>query len=165
MSNGIDPQQFRDLVIAPSLALVGLGGAAAEELMLGTALQESGCGRHLKQANGPALGIWQMEPATHRDIWANFLRGRPALADKIDELKIVGLTADAQLCANLPYACALARLVYERAAEPLPNAGDVAAQAAYYKRHYNTADGAASVNEYLANWGAAFPSGITGSTL
>jgi hypothetical protein len=50
MSVGIDPLDLRKLVIAPALALIGLGGAAAEELMLGTALQESGCGRRLAQA-------------------------------------------------------------------------------------------------------------------
>ena len=34
----------------------------------------------------------------------------------------------------------------------LPQQGDLAAQAAYYKRHYNTADGAATVAQYMANW-------------
>jgi hypothetical protein len=67
-------------VIAPALALIGLGGAAAEELMLGTALQESGGGWRLAQAAGPALGIWQMEPATFTDLATIFLSHEPALA-------------------------------------------------------------------------------------
>ncbi len=156
MSVGIDPQDLRKLVIAPALALIGLGGAAAEELMLGTVLQESGGGRRLRQASGPALGIWQMEPATHADIATNFLEHEPALAHSVGKLLCAGLEPLYQLEGNLYYACAMARLVYRRVAAPLPAAGDRAAQAAFYKAHYNTAGGAATVAEYIANWQGAF---------
>ena len=33
---GIDIRQLRDLVVRPALEAIGLGGAAAEELMIGT---------------------------------------------------------------------------------------------------------------------------------
>ncbi|MDA8232649.1 MAG: hypothetical protein M0006_15045 [Magnetospirillum sp.] len=153
---GIDIRQLRDLVVRPALEAIGLGGPAAEELMVGTILQESGGGHWLHQVGrGPAIGICQMEPATHDDLWRNFLRSRPDLASKVQRLMVeaqVGEIGASEMAGNLYYAVAMARLVYARAPEPLPPAGDLAAQAAYYKRHYNTADGAATVAQYMANW-------------
>ncbi len=153
---GIDIRQLRDLVVRPALDAIGLGGPAAEELMIGTILQESAGGHWLHQVGrGPAIGICQMEPATHDDLWRNFLRSRPDLASKVQRLMVeaqVGEIGASEMAGNLYYAVAMARLVYARAPEPLPPAGDLAAQAAYYKRHYNTADGAATVAQYMANW-------------
>lgn len=156
---GIDIGQLRDLVVRPVLAAIGLGGTAAEELMIGTILQESENGHWLHQLGaGPAIGICQMEPATHDDIWHNFLSSHTELIAKIKALMIsdqMGESAADQMAGNLYYAVAMARLVYARVPEPLPPAGDLATQAAYYKRHYNTAGGAASVDQYMANWQAA----------
>ena len=153
---GIDIRQLRDLVVRPTLDAIGLGGPAAEELMIGTILQESGGGHWLHQLGaGPAIGICQMEPDTHDDIWQNFLRFHPSLATKVQQLMIHTRIEDEdwyEMAGNLYYAVAMARLVYARIEEPLPAAGDIAAQAAYYKRHYNTADGAATVAQYMANW-------------
>lgn len=163
MPVGIDPRDLRKLIIAPALASIGLGGDNAEELMLGTALQETGCGRWLAQrGDGPALGVWQMERTTHTDIWKNFLSGRPQLGMSIRKLECPGIEPLFQLEGNLYYACAMARLVYLRVDEALPKAGDIAAQAAFYKSHYNTAAGAASVAAYIDNWRAAFPNGVDG---
>ena len=43
----------------------------------GTAAVESRMGTYLRQIGGPALGIWQVEPATHLDCWDNWLDYRP----------------------------------------------------------------------------------------
>lgn len=153
--SGIAPADLRALVIRPALAALELGGDAAEELLLGTAAQESGCGRRLAQQGGPALGVWQIEPATHDDLWNNFLRYRAALAAKLDGLRAAALPASAQLAGNLPYGCAIARLIYLRVPAALPAAGDLAGQAAFYKAHYNTGAGAATLAEYLDNARAA----------
>jgi hypothetical protein len=157
---GIEPTELRRYVIAPALRVIGMGGNDAEELLLGTALQESDCGRHLHQEGaGPALGVWQMEPATHDDIWRNYLLAatRSSLAVVMRSLVFGAIVRSAQLAGNLYYACAMARLVYERVDEKLPAAGDIEAQAAFYKRHYNTAAGAATADAYIAKWRAAFP--------
>lgn len=159
MGIGIYPGQLRQFVIAPALSVISLGGDAAEELLLGTVLQESDCGYYLHQlGQGPAIGIFQMEPRTHDDLWASFLSRRADLSTKVSSLLAPGLARLDQLAGNLLYATAMARLLYYRIPEPLPAAGDLAAQAAYYKRWYNTADGAASVESYMARWKAAFPS-------
>jgi len=157
MNDGIDIAQLRDQVVRPALQAIGLWSPAAEELLLGTVLQESGGGHFLHQlGSGPAVGICQMEPATHDDIWANFLAHQPALAEMVTRLTLPGLSRLQQLGGNLYYAVAMARLLYHRIPAPLPAAGDLNAQAAYYKRYYNTAGGAASTTQYVANWRRAF---------
>lgn len=71
------PVECRWLIQRATISL-GLWSQAAEDLLLGTAIQESGL-VHVRQVGGPALGYWQMEPATHDDIWASFVQHRPEL--------------------------------------------------------------------------------------
>jgi len=152
---GIDPKHLRTYVIRPALEAIGLQSEAAEELLLGTALQESLGGVFLHQGNnGPAVGIFQMEPRTHDDLWANYLAYRPLLLAKMQSLLMPGMTKQDQLAGNLFYAAAMARVLYLRAPDPLPQAGDIAAQAAFYKRWYNSPGGAATTDAYLAKWNA-----------
>lgn len=146
----LDVRQFRDLVIVPALEVLELHSPAAVELVLGTALQESGL-KYLQQlGGGPALGFFQMEPATHDDIWANYLEYRPQLRQKLESLSrhraAIALTSD------LWYAAAMCRIHYLRDSEPLPGAGDCPGQARTWKRVYNTPQGAGTVAEYLAKW-------------
>ena len=79
------PQDFIAEVVEPGLSAIGLDSQAARELLLGTALQETGL-RNIQQVGGPALGYFQMEPATHDDIWENFLAYRPDLAARVKAL-------------------------------------------------------------------------------
>ncbi|MBL4761209.1 MAG: hypothetical protein JKY93_00750 [Gammaproteobacteria bacterium] len=157
---------LRELVIQPALKALGLYSLAAENLLVGTAKHESGGGRYLAQINGPALGIYQIEPATHRDIFENFLAYRPDLAAHVIDLAayvavamhplINGLVADhimqlldEQLITNLLYSTAIARLVYYRDSHALPAADDLPALAAYYKRVFNTVSGKASEQDFI----------------
>lgn len=146
------PDQLRS-VIRVTLDFLGppLNGTAAEELLLGTAAQESDCGEYLCQISGPALGVWQMEPFTHDDIWANYLRYHGELATKVSRLAFDAIQKLDQMRGNLYYACAMARIQYLRSPLPLPAAGDRQGQAEFYKKVYNTAGGAATVAEYLNN--------------
>ena len=70
--------QIRSMVIRPSLKKLGLHSTSAEELVPGTAIVESGL-TYLKQhGEGPALGLWQVGPATHEDLYTNFLNSTGA---------------------------------------------------------------------------------------
>ncbi len=148
------PDEFLAEVVAPALTALDLDSQAARELLLGTALQESAL-RNIQQMGGPALGYFQMEPATHDDIWENFLAYRPDLAARVKALLPDGEPLASDLLTCPVYAAAMARVKYYRCPAPLPAAGDLEAQAAYYKRWYNTPGGAATVAEYMANWRAA----------
>ena len=135
-----------------------LHSAAAVQLLVGTALKESGGLRWRTQLNGgPARGLFQMEPATYRDIWENYLSYREPLAAAIrqaftpagGELGFELITDDDA------FAAVMARLKYHRVPAPLPPADDLAAQAEYWKTHYNTRLGKGTVAGYIAAWTAA----------
>lgn len=139
--------------IRPALMSIKLWSTEAEELLLGTAIVESDLLHRKQLGNGPARSFFQMEPATHDDIWNNFLKYKPDLARAISALmtspdanKLVGLEK------NDKYACAMARAHYQRVPSPLPKAGDVDAMARYWKRHYNTKGGKGNEDKYREKW-------------
>lgn len=149
MVDGLDAQQLRELIVRPTLQYIGLHNPAAENLVLGTALVESGA-KFIKQVGGgPALGICQMEPETHDDIWANYLRYKPELAQKLQGLMTSAeiTRGAAEMIGNLYYAFGMTRVHYLRAPDRLPASADVVGMARYWKRYYNTPLGAGTVEK------------------
>ncbi|MXV44376.1 hypothetical protein GS501_04855 [Saccharibacter sp. 17.LH.SD] len=143
--SGLNLSQLKTEIVRPTLKAIGLWSIAAENLLTGTALVESG-GVYLRQlGSGPALGLWQMEPFTHDDCWQNFLNfpAHHSLTDALLAMQSHDDTPVNQLMSNLRYGCAMARVKYLRAPAPLPEATDAAALSAYHKRWYNTENGAA----------------------
>ena len=148
----LDPAQFTKHIIRPALEAIDLYSEAAAELLLGTAIQESRL-TYLKQiGGGPALGVFQMEPATEDDIWENFILYRGALDQKVLGLMVTKHALGDGLIWNLYYAAAMCRIHYYRVSEALPAAGDISRQAEYWKAHYNTPLGAGTEAEYIENW-------------
>lgn len=153
----LNPKHFRQHVIDPALRDLDMYSEAASNLLLGTALTESGL-TYLVQNGGPALGVYQIEPDTHDDIWANFLKYRKTLSPKVRRSGgYVGTDHD-MLIWNLKYATAIARLVYWRRPEPLPKADDAEGLAAYWKAHFNTSEGKGSVEKALPHFERAIKS-------
>lgn len=154
---GIDPKQFRELVVRPTLQYLGDTRPAMENLLIGTACQESGL-KYLHQLGaGPALGVYQVEPATHRDQWDNYLQYHPGVHDFILKLAAIHSTASGiphenELVGNLPYATAIAWCKYRRAPGALPDAENLYGLANYWKRYYNTAQGAGMVDQWVSNY-------------
>jgi hypothetical protein len=149
----IDSEQLRLCVIRPTLQYLNSWSPAAENLLLGTAAQESQMGKYLKQIGGPAFGIYQMEPATHNDLWANFIEFRPELKKNVMDLASSTFkNTPLELIANLAYATAMTRVFYLRVKELLPKPADIDGLAFYWKRHYNTNLGKGTVNEFKENY-------------
>lgn len=139
--------------IRPALDVLGKGGRAAEQLVLGTAIQESLLIHRQQLGNGPALGLFQMEPETHDDCWNNFLKFRTELADKVKlTLEPGQQSTPATMKVNDRYAAAMCRVKYVRAPAALPGQDDITAMANYWKQHYNTPLGAGKPEEFLAKW-------------
>jgi len=147
---GLNKEQFTDLIIDPILEALRLNSRAARELLLGTAIQESGLKYLAQLGDGPAVGLFQMEPATHDDIWKNFLAYQPKFAERLIG---TGVKKNAiAMAGDLWYAAGMCRLHYYRVSAPLPEAGDLESQAAYWKKYYNTIQGAGTVEHYIRNW-------------
>lgn len=148
----INTRQLRDLVIVPTLQIMRMHSEAAVNLLLGTCAQESAMGEYIAQINGPALGIFQMEPATFRDIWQNYI----AYNDDIEAMVRQDFRGrpnnPSQLVSDLRCATVMTRLHYRRRPEPLPKADDVWGLGAYWKQHYNTENGRGTVEEFVRNF-------------
>ena len=152
--------QLLAFVIRPTLTHLGLEGGSAERLLLGTIAHESG-GRHLDQRLsqnddilGPAIGLYQIEPATHTDLYVNFLSysKNAKWIGKLRNTAAAHPTRDEQLATNLFYATAVARLIYYRRPEALPLETDEEGLWWYYKRFWNTMQGKAEMDKWIDSY-------------
>jgi hypothetical protein len=149
----IELTQLRNYIINPPLQAVNLWSESAEILLIGTCGLETNYGSYVKQVGGgPALGIYQMEVATHLDCWKNYLN-RSILGRNVLDVSAVSfdfissLTPPSEpLIYNLYYATLMARVHYLRVKEPLPTATDAVGLATYYKTYYNTNMGKADLS-------------------
>ena len=138
--------------IEATLKDIGLYSEEAINLLLGTCAQESAFGKHRRQlGNGPAVGIYQMEPFTYNDCLDNFLKYKPDLLAKILNVSGLDQFPDAEeMVNNDVFAACMCRVRYLRAPGAIPKT--IEGQAAYWKQHYNTVKGKGTVDEYLKNW-------------
>lgn len=151
--------QFRKLIIQRTLEDLNMYSLDAAELLVFTCATESDGGSFLHQVNGPALGIYQMEPATYNDIWQNHIYHEPKLALILfTSFSVSRMPSEERLIHDLRYATAMARIHYERVAERLPDAKNLTAIWKYYKQYYNTSEGQADplkaflkYNAFIAN--------------
>ena len=141
----INKDQFRELVrttlkeLEPEIPY----SKEAEELIMLTAAAESNLGEYLEQVKGPAQGVCQMEPATHDDLWDNYLRYKPELQKKILGFGTTGMS-EYDLKYNLMYSIAMCRVLYRRSSTPLPDMNPVNI-AGVWKKVYNTSAGKGTV--------------------
>lgn len=145
-------QDLRDYVIIPVLKKMAvitekptIYSTEAVGLLLMTCAIESKGGFFLHQyPSGPAVGIYQMEPDTHADIWDNYLTRkhgldlRPGVDTWMSCSDFFEDTAH-EMHGNLYYATAMARVHYWRIPEPIPpfTQGWVKQYAEYWDRHWN----------------------------
>lgn len=151
--SGIDLTHLKLCVVQPVLAAfpARYNTRAAEILLLGTGEHESAAGEYLRQiGGGPALGWLEIEPATHNDIWANFLNFQPDLAAAVRKFMVPD-AGSGQMTWNLAYCAAIGRADYIRAKPPLPAEDDYAGMATYYKAWFNSSQGKAVVDADLVD--------------
>ena len=158
----MNPQQLLDYIIKPTHEYMGgnYASKSANFLSLCTAAIESNCGEYIKQINGPALGVWQIEPDTHDDIWYNcdalssYVDEKPShLVDFMICVSNTGEPSHSNLITSPMYACAMARLKYSMDPHQLPKYTgnpeiDLPVYFDYYKRVYNTELGASTYQKW-----------------
>jgi len=152
----IKPNDLRNLITdslkSYSTAKINLYSDDARELLMLTAAQESHCGKYLKQINGPAIGIFQMEPATYNDLFDNYLVYNQDLLKIIGTFNLNSGTWVLHMTGNIVYQIIIARLQYRRFKEAIPSAKDIPGLAYYYKKYWNTIMGKATVQEAMDNY-------------
>lgn len=159
----IDFNQFKEHVVIPTLKYLDSEIPYSEEavdLLMMTCAHESRGGTYLRQegmvgAEG-AFGVYQMELATHDDIWFNYIEYR-VLTEKLIEALLVDVmaTVGQPLITNLAYATAMARVHYWRVAEALPSKDDtryLPLLGEYAKKYYNTHLGKATASKYVMDY-------------
>ena len=138
-------------LITSVLKELNLYSGDAVNLLMGTAAQESHLGKYRKQlGGGPALGIFQMEPATFNDIVNNYLRYKPELASRIERVARISRFKAEDIEINDLLAICMARVHYLRVKEAIPS--DLEGWARYWKRYYNTPLGKGTEEEFIANY-------------
>ena len=158
----MNSQQLLDYIVIPSLKAMGpsYNTTNSRMLLMATAAIESHCGHYVKQMEGPASGMWQMEPDTQVDIMIH--------SDTYHKLQDLALSLEGDkfafehdspsenlsLIASPMYACFMARCKYSMDKEPLPECTDKTAIYNYYKRIYNTEHGAATYEHFDNAWKA-----------
>jgi hypothetical protein len=143
----VNLSDIRDFVVVPGLKAINLAEPNRVQLVIGTGSVESGGYNYLDQTTpgpGPAYGFWQMEKATHDDLWRNYIAYQPS-AFRETLWRLAGaqnlssyIPPIDTLHWNLRYAAAMCGVHYRRAKGALPVAGDARAMAAYWKQWYNT---------------------------
>ena len=156
----IEPTHLTGCVIEPVLKDIGLFSVNAGKIVLGTACQESDCGRLLKQLNnGPAKGIYQSERPAMIDNVAYLCKSgfqRQLLKAKCQHWFIMAIVPNnvdeihQEITWNLAAATVMCRVHYLRFPEPIPDT--LPGQAHMWKLRYNTILGAGTEEEYIASW-------------
>lgn len=169
----INPQHFRELVVEPTLkdmaeVFPGADNPMAVELLMDTAAHESHMGTYLKQVSGPALGVYQMEPATHDDIWSSYItlqlsteryyfieRVLPITVQQGMQNDEIDAPPHSILVTDLRYATVMARLAYYRQSFTWPDPQDpdwLTKLAEIWKQFYNTSAGKGTVSKFVADY-------------
>ena len=130
-------------VVKSELENMGLYSDEAQHLLMMIIAHESCGGYYLKQVQGPALGITQMEPATHEDVCQFLKKERAEVYQYIVDTH--GKPSPEKLMTNLAYSIALSRAFFLRFEEKLPEPKDAAE---YAKWRWNTPKGKATPSDY-----------------
>jgi len=145
---GIFATDLRSLVIRPTLEQLDDWSPAAENLLLGTAAQESQLGFRLHNSHPQSnqhqgQGLYRISPHTHIQVWDDFLITDPELASRLRGLASQQQFLKAphqELITNLSYATGVAWMIYKRHEITLPDANDIEALGAYWLQYFSKRD-------------------------
>ena len=137
-------EDLREFVIRPTLTSLGDWSLAAENLLLGTAAQESQLGfRIAPHCNSDRLGLYCISPSTHVEVWDKYLITDPELASRLRGLASQQQflkSPHAELMTNLGYATGVAWMIYRRNNLALNDTMQPRELAGYWLDYYNTRD-------------------------
>lgn len=148
----INAAQFREYIVKPALVLCWDQAQVPatpfiHDLLIATAAQETLLGKWLHQVRGPALGVYQIEPASFHDLMQNFVISNKRYNTLLEVAGGSGIAVN-RVIFDLRFATVIARLFYYRVLEPLPKATTFDTLWGYYKAHWNTTAGRATEADF-----------------
>jgi len=121
----------------------------AADMIFTTGMAESKY-KHLSQmGSGPAIGFFQVEPATAKDIIKNYVSYRKPILESLQDLGYKESDMLYRIKSNIALQVAFCRLKYKRDPFPIPKAHDKEGQAKYWKRVYNSELGKGTIEHFL----------------
>jgi hypothetical protein len=152
----MNKKQLTELVIVPTLHEIpkGYSPEAVMAIQMIIAHESSG-GEYIAQTKGPALGIIQMEPFTHSQVWKfgdSIQKNAELLRIVTPGLGVQNIPSPKRLIHDLRYNVFMARQKLFMSPGALP--GNPEEMAHYLKKHWN-GDGKATAAKYLwdyKNW-------------
>ncbi len=142
---------LRHLVIRDTLNYLDDWSLAAENLLLGTAAQESGLGGWNK---GRRVGLYHITPTMHRAVWDKYLVNNPSLASEVRGMagqQSFFRAPHGELVTNLKYATAIAWMIYRRANQQLPDAQNPIELGKFWHRHFHP-KAKGTVADFVSNY-------------
>ena len=122
----------------------------AAQLVYRTGMAESGYRALRGSTKGnPAIGFWQVEPATIDDCWDNFIMFRQELLQKVLHLGFHIDDRELSVLGSLALQIAFCRIKYWRYPKKLPKLNDIGAQAKYWKDCYNSKLGRGTLKHFM----------------
>jgi hypothetical protein len=135
--------QFRENILAPALDALQIRSKELAELLVFTCAVESAGGTYVKQIQGPALGIYQIEPNSFTDVWQNYAIRKPDVLNLLAlNLGVHRVPEPREVITNLLLATAMCALFYQHR-KVFPKQMDEDYLWDLYKKYYNTEKGAA----------------------
>ena len=119
----------------------------AVNLIYETGMAESGYRALIQKGGGPALSFFQIEPATAKDIFNNYVEYREPLVEALIHLGLAPMDLDFSVKTNIAIAICMCRFHYRRVPSAIPKTKE--GRAKYWKAHYNTELGKGTVEHYL----------------
>ena len=157
----MDVKQFTTHIVQPTLSKLEMDHAlSAVEMMVGTVAVESSFEFIKQKGGGPAIGFFQLEPATIEDVVVRYVQNKDkTFRANFEQASLLvapwNFTAAGLLdhvMANLRLQCAIARVKYWMTPEALPPLADIPGYARYWKKYYNTINGAGTEDDFVKAW-------------
>ncbi len=147
----MNASHFRKYIIRQILLDFDCWSKAAEQLLMMTAVAESGLKYIVQKKDGPARGFFQMEPWVCDDLIDNRLRNNETRRCYLRRSGINQTTAHS-LMFNLEFMVLSCRYFYMEIPKILPEKQDFDEMWRYYKKYWNTERGKATKVHFFKMW-------------
>ena len=136
-------------IIDWTLKKIDMYSKDAAAMVYTTGMAESKYKYLSQMGDGPAIGFFQLEPATMRDIMNNYVSYRKPILDSLKSLGYAEDDSEYRVKSNIALQVAFCRLKYISDPFPLPFFSNTKDQAYYWKRVYNTELGKGTIEHFL----------------